>query len=610
MTDAVLDSTYPVVIRISGSHGSVADLLWKQVPQFAIITGINGAGKTHLLEVLASSFRALRPRPGYDQGEPPEIRARAEIEGREFKHGEIFHAYGDWPQLPDGTATQEHIRERIKGLANRGRQGDVKWWEETLARENKLSVDQVRNLTPDALHPLVTPGMLWGLTAPVTLPSLSFLFLAYALLKQDAYKRGERDHQVLARFGEPPWDLLNEIISVSGLPYTFDTPSLEDLDRTTMRTPSFRLRLWDSEREAYVPLSGLSSGEKVIMSTVLWRYSADQGSPHYRLLLLDEPDAHLHPSLTRQFFDVINEVFVRRRGVQVIATTHSPSTVASTPGASIFEMCRHSTDPTRRIQPIKRDRAVSLLTAGLLVVTEKTRFVFVEGKTDPSFYQTVWEICTGGNGRSSGSLLSPSPSLVFQSVGTGDASGSRDTGKQQVVRVVQELRKFALPNPVFGIIDRDEGNAGGDGVYVPTERRSIEHYLYDPLVVWTALRMSGHGAAPIVGGLQLQEGEEFHLSTLPEPMLQQIADSMLATIEAKVVPTHEERNRRVVRLRRRTGIVELRYPSWQLDWPKAEIRRAYHNSFTELDPERLLYTHRAIGLVSDDLVAILKRIQG
>ena len=78
---------------------------------------------------------------------------------------------------------------------------------------------------------------------------------------------------------------------------------------------STSLRLYDIERRVEVPFEGLSSGEKVILSTVIWNYAAQQGARHPKLLLLDEPDAHLHPSLVRRFLTMIQEVFIRQRGI-------------------------------------------------------------------------------------------------------------------------------------------------------------------------------------------------------------------------------------------------------------------------------------------------------
>jgi len=84
---------------------------------------------------------------------------------------------------------------------------------------------------------------------------------------------GLSQEEIERRYGEPPWVLLNEILETLGLPFraVFPTgirPTSLAYDNT------FALRLQDVERGREVPFEGLSSGEKVIMSTVLWRYGA------------------------------------------------------------------------------------------------------------------------------------------------------------------------------------------------------------------------------------------------------------------------------------------------------------------------------------------------
>jgi len=63
-----------ITILIEGQHGSISNLEWPDVPPFAVITGVNGAGKSQLLEVLAYSYNALQPRPhGPMLSQPPQL---------------------------------------------------------------------------------------------------------------------------------------------------------------------------------------------------------------------------------------------------------------------------------------------------------------------------------------------------------------------------------------------------------------------------------------------------------------------------------------------------------------------------------------------------------
>ena len=102
-------------IRIEGQHGSISDLEWRDVPPFAVLTGVNGAGKSQLLEILAASHNALRSRA--PRSDPPAIQARAHIEDDSFSAGEVFHSYGEWPLLAAGGATEDQVKGAIRELS-------------------------------------------------------------------------------------------------------------------------------------------------------------------------------------------------------------------------------------------------------------------------------------------------------------------------------------------------------------------------------------------------------------------------------------------------------------------------------------------------------------
>jgi len=341
------------------------------------------------------------------------------------------------------------------------------WFWQRLADRLKLTVEEAQALPINDFFKALTPGLLWGHHIPRSTHSLAFLFLAYRLFEREALDRGMSPSEVQQLYGEPPWDLMNEILNATGLPFQVYAPELSR--PSLLADPShFTVRLHDIERRLDVPLESLSSGEKVIMSTIVWRYGAEQIGRHYRLLLLDEPDAHLHLSLTRRFLEVIQRVFVEERGVRVIMSTHSPSTVALTPAESLFEMRR--TLP--RIQPARSKlHAIASLTDGFVSVQEGMQIVLLEGQDDPPFYSRVWELLTERSGISEPGPLERSPSVTF-------IYGQE---KQTVALLVRQMRSHGLLN-FHGIIDRDTSNTPSGEVYV-LGRNGMENYLFDPINV-------------------------------------------------------------------------------------------------------------------------------
>jgi hypothetical protein len=109
------------------------------------------------------------------------------------------------------------------------------------------------------------------------------------------------------------------------------------------------------------------------------------------LILLDEVDAPLHPSMVLSLLRTIENVIVGQYGRKVIMATHSPSTVALAPEESVYLM-----DPsTRELHKVTRDAAMKSLTVGVPVLSinwENRRQVFVESKHDAIFYERIANI--------------------------------------------------------------------------------------------------------------------------------------------------------------------------------------------------------------------------
>jgi predicted ATPase len=597
--------TDTIDIRIQGRHGSISDLEWLNVPSFAVITGVNGTGKSQLLEVVARSYGALHYPHAHDPRARRQFDAHATIDGLSLEPGEVFHAYAEWFPSVQGESSEEVVKSYIDSLHNQltranhgGFEAGLPWLLEQLG----ITTDSAKELSKRELFELLTPGLLYGLMARVASASnpgssqvgWALLFLAYRLFERDALGLRISREEVERRYGEPPWVLLNEILETSGLPFRAVYP--DELRPTALvDDDTFALRLRDVERDVEAPFDGLSSGERVIMSTVLWQYDAQQIGKHHRFLLLDEPDSHLHPSLTRRFLDVIRKVFVEERGVRVIMTTHSPSTVALAPEESLFEMRRQ--DP--RIQPVgSKARAVATLTDGFVAVQEATQTVLLEGKDDPPFYERVWELLTERSSVSDPGPLEPFPSVAFV----------YGKGKETVEELIPQMRDRGLQS-FHGIIDKDISNAPSNGVHV-IKRNGMENYLYDPLNIWVLLRSQGQ--APTVTGVDLPRGREARVRDLSEHDLQRIVDVVLAKVAARLtnLSTPETATEDIFFVNGK----RLRYPRWFLDRDDKEIKeefsKAYGHRWLRPDnPESLLRSYATLNMVPKDLLNLFRAIQ-
>jgi predicted ATPase len=312
-------------------------------------------------------------------------------------------------------------------------------------------------------------------------------------------------------FGSPPWEFLNQILETAGLDFKATHP-------TGRADLMFQVKLKNQTTGVEVLFSDLSSGEKIIMSFALCLYHAqrkasDAGYP--KLLLFDEIDAPLHPSMTKGLVSVIDDILIKQKGVKVILTTHSPATVAFAPEGALYRLEKHP----RKLVPSTKDEAIQTLTSGYISVTQSSRIVIAEAQQDKMFYTGLFKKLVERK------KLAVSPNLVF--VQAGDKKDQTAGGREQVKIWSKKLSEAGLSH-VFGLIDRDEGNAATQYVKV-LQRYSIENYFLDPINVYAHLMHERkHEAVLDIG---IKDYDYHQLRNASEENLQKIADKICQLVE-------------------------------------------------------------------------------
>ena len=81
----------------------------------------------------------------------------------------------------------------------------------------------------------------------------------------------------------------------------------------------------------------LSSGHKIVLLTVTELVNLVE---ERSLILMDEPEAHLHPPLLSAFVRALSDLLINRNGVAIIAT-HSPVVVQEVPSTCVWKISRH-----------------------------------------------------------------------------------------------------------------------------------------------------------------------------------------------------------------------------------------------------------------------------
>lgn len=205
------------------------------------------------------------------------------------------------------------------------------------------------------------------------------------------------------------------------------------------------------------------------------------------LIMLDEPDAHLHPEMSKLLLDVLENTFVKKYNVRVIITTHSPSTIALSPESSIYQLRNHTNSS---LVKITKDEALKLLTGFIPTLSidySNHKQIFVESPVDSNYYRILHDKLHQEN------LLNNKLYFISNSVGKGNCS--------QVYSTVKQLRSSGNKTS-FGIVDWDLNNTDKHYVYVhgKDERYSIENYLFDPIyLICLLMEMQAHNVHKDLG---------------------------------------------------------------------------------------------------------------
>ena len=133
-----------------------------------------------------------------------------------------------------------------------------------------------------------------------------------------------------------------------GLPPALTLEQVEAGARSSSKAiRSSRMRRWQGLRRqaddesllrarAREVFRGLSSGHKIVLLTVTRLVESVE---ERTLVLIDEPESHLHPPLLSAFIRALSELLINRNGVAIIAT-HSPVVLQEVPRKCVWRLRR------------------------------------------------------------------------------------------------------------------------------------------------------------------------------------------------------------------------------------------------------------------------------
>lgn len=416
---------------------------WNDIPPFAVITGVNGVGKTQLLEVVKGRSertdnrgRAIQIVREIASSRGPENLIFSEntsqrglslnglieyvqnadqrllvIRNLDNDIRNCRNNINNWrQQYSQATDKVEKLQlensiksheEQIRNYQNQKLNVNIYAYDEELKRiarklEKKveeLTEDEIRQFAIDNFESLTTVD---ELTRFLSNENLRYMRRITYLV--ETHRREEAD---MLAAQERPYQTINRIFRQYGFDY-FDM--LNPFPNNGKLNGEIRFKGKEGEEVDY---NSLSSGEQAIVQFVIWSYGQDFRGNRLNTMVLDEPDAHLHPSMCKMMVEIFSEMSAKKEvgggGIRIIITTHSPSTVAFTPEGSLFVMQREA-DNKRVIRQTTTENAVEILSDGiftfsramsnftLLSSSSKQNLVFVEGKTDVKHFTRAMQV--------------------------------------------------------------------------------------------------------------------------------------------------------------------------------------------------------------------------
>ena len=522
-------------LTFSEVHKSITSLSPTDLPSFTVLTGRNGSGKTHLLtairdgkvrSTIAQDFTSavrffdwatIVPKdngifdPWQEQSRFsqwftqiqnqrqqafPDLRQFVIAQGVPAIHCTSLQAIkllsverlrGILPDPTTAEAVDQRITERVRIYGQQVGSQAINHIGDDLWRKTAPKIIQAEPTSFAFLSQsefFNRSDFLWG-EVDVFQQAFGKVFTSYRELLHEnnrlekwppvtgSTQRHRADEEFIKAYGEPPWIFVNRILEVCKLDFRVDHPPLHE-------TGSYEPKLTKLASSVEMKFDDLSSGEKVLMSFALCLYNTEdqrQAKNFPKLLLLDEVDAPLHPSMTVSLLKTIQDVLVVGKGVSVILTTHSPSTVALAPEESIYAM--NPDGP--KIEKVTKSSALSILSTGvptLSISFTGRRQIFVESATDAEIYDSLYQRYKG--------TIASERSLQFVEVGRKDSSGGeRNAGCEQVIRLVEALVDGGNQS-VLGLVDWDGSRSARERVHVlsPTKRDGLESLLFDPVLLF------------------------------------------------------------------------------------------------------------------------------
>jgi hypothetical protein len=218
-------SVLPLRIEIGGpgseSFKSIDYLVWDDIPPFAVLTGLNGSGKTQLLELLAHRLTNTPHRQG-------DISAvRVVTSGEPFGPEAVAYLPSNWDiggipaiSLAQMPTAKNDMYSRLRRIAGSSEMAVIA----QRARLEKLLGVQIDELTAEQFAERVPSDFSFMLDDSDVTSGLVHHFMSYRLRYLAELERRTPESEILGKLGPAPWELINETIQAAEYPFRVISP--------------------------------------------------------------------------------------------------------------------------------------------------------------------------------------------------------------------------------------------------------------------------------------------------------------------------------------------------------------------------------------------------
>jgi len=576
-----------------GQYKSFAELEWTNIPSLSVVIGKNGSGKTQLLELISYHFT----QPNKKRNQKPEFpfyKVETECNGIEFDYHDAVYIPNVWQISNMGAINSTSYNDPIDKVYDHVVKNVHNEEYSELAAIIEASIGKPKeNISREDIQQNLPIDYINYVSKVIVNEGLNNIYQMYHLKRAELRDQNKTDGEIEKEMGPAPWDVLNSMLKKAKFPY-YTTKPISYIGNFELKLVSTK------DKNLIINFSDLSSGEKVLISLTIWMYNSNFEGRLPKLILMDEPDAHLHPSLTKQFLDVIHKIIVDEYNVRVIFTTHSPSTISMLPIDNLFEI----TTGNPRIKKLKSiGYGIDLLTEGIITIRSNTKYILVEDKNDALFYSEVFKILQSKKKIKDnvGGLFIPSSN---KSAGV--------TGGCTVVRKwVEKFVSDGIDNIFQGLMDRDNGTNDPetitpiDNLHV-VNRYSLENYLLDPILIYSSILHDNRLIT--IPGISLSHRDEHKISKLASKKLQVIADHILNLVEPSVngLTQDDKILKEVSYINRR----KIKYPMWFLNKRGHTLYGLFKLRYrTAVDYNKLINAMIRQELIPNEFVGLFNRIQ-